>query len=457
VGSIWLVDTGKPTNTAQLNLLDELYLHLDRRAEPWVVHVETRVAGRLDAERLARALAVAVQQHPIARARLASWRYSDRQYNWDILDRLSEVPLQIAKCRDEAALDEARERHFAFSPSLDTAPPFAVLMAHAPDGDAIVLNVNHAAVDGIGALRFMLSILRAYAQKEDPVPSFDPLEVRDVLALAGAHSAAERYRRIRAVLRLAARQLTPATRVARDGGSDRPGYGFDFMSLSVDETTAVGNRRPADTTVNDVLLGALAVTVARWNETHGQDAGRITLTMPVNLRPAGWRREVVSNLASYVTISLEADERPDLQHAAAAAGRWTRPIKREGLAGIVVDMLNQLSMLSVGVKRRLPDLIPLTGDVVVDTASLSNLGILESPPRLDETAGPVRAMWFSQPGRMPLGTCVGALTLNGRLHLALRYRHAQFDKSAACAFFRLFRAVLLDDREVLATPLPPSG
>jgi NRPS condensation-like uncharacterized protein len=432
-------------NTAQLNLLDELYLHLDRRSEPWVVHLEARVCGRLDAERLARALAVAVQQHPIARARLASWRYSDRGYSWDILDRLSEVPLQIADCRDEAALDEARERHFAFSPSLDTAPPFAALLAHVPDGDAIVLNLNHAAVDGIGAARFMLSILRAYAQKKDPVPSFDPLEVRDVLAQAGAHSAVERYRRMRAVLRLANRQLTPMTRVARDGGSGRPGYGFNFMSLSVDETTAVGNRGTPDTTVNDVLLGALAVTVARWNEAHGKDAGRIALTMPVNLRPARWRREVVSNLASYVTISLEADERPDLRHAAAAAGRRTSAIKREGLAGVVVDVLQQLSMLSVGVKRRLPDLIPLTGDVVVDTASLSNLGVLENPPRLDDTAGPVRAMWFSQPGRMPLGTCIGALTMNGRLHLALRYRHAQFGSPAAREFFRLFREVLLND------------
>jgi NRPS condensation-like uncharacterized protein len=451
------VGTGSATTTTQLNLLDELYLHLDRRGEPWVVHLEVRVGGRLDAERLARALAVAVQQHPIARARLASWRYSDRRYSWDILDRLSEVPLQIANCRDEGALDEARERHFAFSPSLETAPPFAVLLAHTPDGDAIVLNLNHAAVDGVGAVRFMLSVLRAYAQREDPVPSFDPLEVRDVLALAGANSTAERYRRMRAMLRLAARQLTPTTRVARDGGNDRPGYGFDFMSLSADETVAVGNRRTRDTTVNDVLLGALAVTVARWNEVHGQGAGRITIAMPVNLRPPGWRHEVVSNLASYVSISLEADERPDVGHAAAAAGRWTRPIKREKLAGVVVDVLNQLSMFSVGVKRRLPDLIPLTGDVVVDTASLSNLGIVESPPRLDDTAGPVRAMWFSQPGRMPLGTCVGALTLNGRLHLALRYRHAQFDKPAARAFFRLFRTVLLDDRDVVATLPARSG
>jgi NRPS condensation-like uncharacterized protein len=235
--------------------------------------------------------------------------------------------------------------------------------------------------------------------------------------------------------------------VAREGGSDRPGYGFEFMRLSTEETRAVRDRRNPGTTVNDVLLGALAVTVARWNEAHGQDVGRIALTMPVNLRPAEWRQEVVSNFASYTTVSLDSDERADLRHAVAAAGRRTGSIKRERLAGIVVDILKRLSVLSVGTKRYLPELIPLTGDLVVDTASLSNLGIVEAPPSLDGSAGPVRELWFSQPGRMPLGTCVGALTFNGRLHLVLRYRHAQFDRPAARAFFHMFRGVLCADDE----------
>jgi NRPS condensation-like uncharacterized protein len=430
--------------SVRLNLLDELYLHLDRREEPWVVHVEARVDGRIDAERLARALALAVERHPIARARLGTWRYFDVAYSWDIIERLSEVPFRIADCTDEADVDEARERHFAFSPPLDVAPPFAVLLAHAPAGDAIMLNVNHAAVDGIGAARLMLSILRAYAEADDPVPAFDPLEVRDVLALAGSQSAAERYQRTRALVRLAAHQGT-ATRVARAGGTDRPGYGFEFISLSADETTELRDRRTPGTTVNDVLLGALAVTVARWNEMHGQEVGRIALTMPVNLRPEEWRREVVSNFASYTTISLDTDDRSDLAHAVAAAARRTAVIKRERLAGVVVDVLKRLSVLSVAVKRRLPDLIPLTGDMVVDTASVSNLGVVESPPTLDDTAGSVKAMWFSQPGRMPLGTCIGALTLNGRLHVVLRYRHAQFDHASAHEFFRLFRDVLMEE------------
>jgi hypothetical protein len=51
-------------------------------------------------------------------------------------------------------------------------------------------------------------------------------------------------------------------------------------------------------------------------------------------------------------------------------------------------------------KRRMQDLIPLTGNLVVDTAVLSNLGRIADVPQLGD-AGAVREVWFSPPGRMP--------------------------------------------------------
>jgi NRPS condensation-like uncharacterized protein len=157
--------------------------------------------------------------------------------------------------------------------------------------------------------------------------------------------------------------------------------------------------------------------------------------MPVNLRPADWRDEVVGNFASYVSVSVGSSAR-DLDHAIAAVARQTHAIKRDGLAALVVDQLVGPSRLPIAAKRRLADLIPLTGDVVVDSASLSNLGVLEPLP------GDVEAVWFSPPGRMPLGAALGAITHGGRLHLTLRYRRAQFDRAGARAFLALYLAVL---------------
>jgi NRPS condensation-like uncharacterized protein len=429
--------------SVRFNSLDELYLNLDHRDEPWSIQFEVRVAGRLDPDRLAGAVAAAAARHPIARARLATWRGSDLGYRWEIADQL-DAPLTIVDCADEAELGAARERLFDVSPSLELAPPFIVFLAHVPEGDAILLNLHHAAGDGMGAARLMLSILRAYAGVEDPVPPLDPLAVRDVFALAGATTQGERRIRRRAEWQqAAARMASPTVRLATDGGADSPGYGFELLALSAAETKAVGARRTDGTTLNDVLLAGLAVTIDRWNHEHGVPAGRIALTMPVNLRPPEWRTEVLANFASYTTVSLDRYEHDDLPSALEAASEQTRQIKEYALAGTVVDSVERLSMLPVSVKRRLPELIPLTGNVVVDTASLSNLGAMDTfPTTLGGDAGRIEAVWFSPPNRMPLGASFGVVTVDERLHLALRYRRAQFDNVAARVFAGLYRDVL---------------
>jgi NRPS condensation-like uncharacterized protein len=389
----------------------------------------------LDGDRLAEAIGAAALRHPIARARLASWRNGDLAYRWEIADALVAVPLDIATCATDAELAGARERLLGRSPSLDAAPPFTVLLAHGPTADTLVLNLHHAAGDGMAAARLMRSILRAYAGEDDPVPPQDPLAVRDLRALAGPSSLADRLVRRRAMARHAARQWPPPTRLATDGGGRRIGYGVELLALTVDESADVRARRSRAATVNDVLLAALAIAIRRWNVAHGRASRRIALTMPVNLRPPEWRTEVVGNFASYVTVSGGVAD--DLPHTLALMGRQTRAIKRDGLAGVVVDQLAGNALLTVGTKRRLPALIPLTGDLVVDTASLSNLG--ELAPFGDD----VEAVWFSPPGRMPLGAALGVLSHGGRLQFALRYRHPQFGAPAARAFLTRFRDVLL--------------
>jgi NRPS condensation-like uncharacterized protein len=431
------------TTSVPLDLLDELFLNLDRADEPWGVHLEVHVTGRLDTDRLAGAVAAATRRHPIARAQLARWHRSDLGYRWEIAGAVGQVPLGVVSGLNDAALDAARELLFAASPSLETPPPFAVVAVHGPAGDSLLLNLHHAAGDGIAAVRLMRSILRAYADEDDPVPALDALAVRDVRTLAGAATLEERLVRGRALARHAARGLAPATRLAREGQDARPAYGFRLIPFTADETAAVAARRAGDATVNDVLLAALAVAVRRWNAGRGRRPGRVALSMPVNLRPAAWRTEVVANLASYVTVSLPARATVDLPRAVAATAARTRRIKRDRLAGLVVDLLAGSAMVPVGAKRRLPELIALAGDRGVDTASLSNLGLIEPLPAPGGSGGTVDAIWFSPPLRMPLGAGLGAATLDGRLHIALRHRHPQLDGAGAAAFARLYRDVLL--------------
>jgi NRPS condensation-like uncharacterized protein len=425
-----------------LSLLDELFLNLDQAHEPWGVHLEVRVGGRLDPAALSTAIRSAGRRHPMARARLAPWQASDRNYRWETADELDDVALTVVDCDDEARLAGVREELFSVSPSLAEPPPFRVVLARSAEGDSVLLNLHHAAGDGVSAMRLMLSILRAYAGEEDPVPSLDELVGRDFLALTLANSRKDRATRQAAFLRESLRRLSGIERVARDGGDDRPGYGFVLLPLSPEQTQAVFAKRAGGTTVNDVLLAALAVAIRRWNAGHGRAAGNIALTMPVNLRPQAWRDELFANLASYVTVLIGAEDHGDLVRALQATGERTRELKRDALAGLAVDRLVGPNMLTVAAKRRLQGLIPLTGNVVVDTASLSNLGSLDGWPSLGD-GGSVEGVWFSPPGRMPLGAALGVVSTGGRLHVTVRYPRAQFGPPAAQAFADVYRDVLV--------------
>jgi NRPS condensation-like uncharacterized protein len=424
-----------------LSLLDELYLNLDRGAEPWTVQYEVHLATRIDAGRLSDAIAAAARQHPLSRARLASWRFQDRGYRWEIADELDAISMRVAECPDELALADERERLFEHSPSLSAVPPFTVLLARRPDGDSVLLNLHHAVGDGVSAARLMLSILRAYAGDEDPIPTLDPLAVHDVRRFSAARTPGERRARRRMLARGAWRPFVGVARVAREGGSDRPAYGFDFMAFTPEESQAVFTGHPTGVTVNDVLLAALAVAIARWNAQHGRPDRLTALTMPVNLRPPEWQSEVLSNFAPWVTVWIRPAPGEDLASVIKRIAARTRAIKRDRLGGLAVDLLEATGKLMIAAKRWLQYVKSLTGDVVVDTASLSNLGRLEALPA--QFAGAITGVWFSPPAQMPLGVSIGAVTLEDTLYVTLRYRHAQFDRAAARRFSALYRDVLL--------------
>jgi NRPS condensation-like uncharacterized protein len=432
--------------TAPLNVLDELYLHLDREQEPFSVHLEVAVEGRIDEARLREAIRVAAGRHPLARARLRPARGTDRRYHWEIAGELDEVPLATQECADDVALGRVRERLLSTTQPLDDAPPFGVVLVHHPAGDTVLLNLRHAAGDGMSALRLMASVLRAYAGHDDPLPPVDPLAVRDIGEIVGTRSLGARLVRAPALLEQAGRVTSTHARIEPDGGGEGGGYGFELLRFGPEELTAVLAHRRDGATVNDVLLGALAVTVRAWNEQHERYPEPVRVMMPVNLRPPEWRLEVMGNYASYVTVDVGSED--GLAAAVAAAAAHTRRIKAQNVAGLVVDLLEgPTAALPTAVKRRFQDLIGLTGNRWVDTTVLSNLGRLEPIGRLDDEAGAVRSIWFSPPGRMPLGASFGAATYEDTLFLTLRYCHALFDAAAARAFGALLRGVLTEAPE----------
>jgi NRPS condensation-like uncharacterized protein len=413
--------------------VDEAIQLLDDDSAPWSIQLEVRGAGRLDDERLRAAIAVALDAHPMARARrVASGRWT-RHDRWAIPPSGPVDVLRVVECPDDDQLGAARAELQSTRVPLTTSPPLRAWLAHHPDGDVLMLNVHHAAMDGFGALRVLRSIIRAYAGAGDPAPGIGFTEARHLPEQLASADLPTRMRRALALVERLRDLVTPPARIARDSGTERPGYGFQARALSRADTEALLAVQHAGT-VNDVLLAALHLTIAAWNAEHGVACGRIGILVPANLRPAGWREDVAGNFALPARVSTDRHARRSRRAVLASVTAQTGRKKRTGLGTAFLEILGPSGRLPLWTKRAAVKLLPLTGDRMVDTSMFSNLGLATEPFDFGEGAGPATELWFSPPARMPLGVSVGAVTAGGRLHLTFRHRHEQFGAEAARRF-----------------------
>lgn len=436
--------------TTELNDLDAVFLNIERPQDPWSIHLELQLQKRIDEERLLAAIGHAQRLHPLARARLRPYHAGSLSYSWEIGEHSDVGPLRVVEADTEQELAGLRSGLLSTSVPLDVSPGFRLLLARAPHGDCLMINLNHAVADGLSAFRIMTSIVRHYAGEQDPVPDIDPLAVRDLRSLAATHSLRERLQRLGLFSEYLLRSTTAPVRINGCGGpsgdaDDTPGYGVHLLPLTAEETRRflAARRRPA--TVNDMLLAGLALTIRAWNRQTGGRTGKISVMMPVNLRPREWWFEVVSNFSSYVNVILDDADQKDFRSAVSAVCRQTMRLKEAGAAGTLIDVLAIPRFLPAVLKARLREIAPTIGRGHVQTSWLSNLGRLTAAPVMGD-AGPVSAIYFSPPAHMPMGVSVGAVSLEDRMILTLRYRKAVFDAAAAREFAERYRAILADER-----------
>ncbi|UUZ58689.1 hypothetical protein [Nocardioides sp. B-3] len=203
--------------------------------------------------------------------------------------------------------------------------------------------------------------------------------------------------------------------------------------------------------MNDLVPAAHALSILRWNRAHGAKLGdRVSIMMPVNLRPAEWSTEVVSNFASYLAIMIPSKVPDDLTAATAVVLEHTGPVKENGAAGWVVDLPAPSNVIPAAARKAFTGLLPPVQKQFIETTVLSNVGRLSLPGFGD--AGEVTEVWFSPPGMavsglMPIG--VGVVGVGKELFIAFRTDRRVLSDQAAAEFVELFRQTL--------TGAPPAG
>jgi NRPS condensation-like uncharacterized protein len=415
-----------PSLRVPLSFIDELFALSETPAEPWSVHLEARVGGRLDEEHLGAAIRTALERHPLARARLVE---EDERLEWLVERTPTLETLSICRAHNQTQLDSTRSEFLSEVVPLLASPPLRVRLVRAREGDHLILNINHAVCDGLGALRLIQSIGRAYGSASDPVFEGDELgewRLRSIATPADVHPARaaliglERFREA----------LAPADRIAPDGGTRRSGYGVQVRALELTPIVQSEIRRAADASVNDILVAALHRAVGQWNATHNVDSDRLSVAVPINVRGPNQQPTLVGNFAMSDTVSTRAADRTDAKATLQAVCRQTKRFKETGAP--FADLVSRSAGWPSWLARRMPWMFGGSGvDGPGDCAVLSNLGRGDHALESFGADLPITGLWFSPPVAFPIGVGLGVVSRGDSVQITLRYRWPRLDDAAA--------------------------
>ncbi|MEY7977363.1 condensation protein [Streptomyces pilosus] len=381
-------------------VVDEVSRHCDREAEPNTVLIEVHLPGDLDPGRMRKAFTEALRRHPRSLAREAPGPWYRRHYEWELTDE-PDVEVVSFPPPGKDALRDARARALAQAPPLAQSPPVRLEVVAGEEGTALVLTVNHTALDGPACLRVLATAAELYGGR-DNAPAAPPVRPPDVPQ--GPPDTPSHW--------------TPPARVARGTPEATRGNGLLLTELALPH-------RPKGSpyTVNAQLMVATALPIAPWNRERGAARRPLRITMPVDDRPRDASMPIGNGTrlveVPFAPEELDGGDRRELRRRTALRPRALKARPRPQLgpgARLLTAPWAPVACRAAFVRGLRRAAAPWTS-----TTLLSNIGRIPDALDFGAGAGLARAGWFSAPAQMPRGLTFTTASTAGRLHLALRW------------------------------------
>ncbi len=393
--------------------------------------------GPLDVDLLRRAVAAVAEDLPElgSRPRQGFWRTRwepDEEVSWTITE---------IEASDEAEADEVEAGLFAGPFALEGRLPLEARLVHLPDGDRLMLRVNHLLADGGGTKELAYRIAAACRSlRKDP--SWRPTPIRRTHALWRLLTAWRPWR-------------VPAYTLGLldDLWALRPGRGMTVpMAVGDVEATRCGRLhlehgpvealrarwREEGATVNDLLVTAFARALERTFP--DVPAPEINLVCTADLRQLVAATDQVENFSAIHTLRMGRRPLPPprelLRHAMALTRRWKRGLVGYGFALFAVHLATALpgallrKAIGHGVRHGPPQRL---GPVV-----FTNMGRLD-PQRLDFGAGPCNHAYILPPIGHPPVLIAAATGCRGAVDVTVAHCEPALTASRVEAFLDAVR------------------
>jgi hypothetical protein len=416
-----------------LSVNEELFLHLDAEDEPQTMHLEARFDSDLNPSKIRTAATLATRAHPMTRAQLARRRILTLPPQWTLSGEQSQVPVEVQRADSEPGMQQVRSDFYSRGFDLRTAPLLRILVVHRPGGDSLLLSMHHAVADGVGLARYLDSLLNAYAEQRDtPPPDIDPIDVRYLTKTFG-----DRFPPPSASAKPAAKKSGKRAFLAPSQPSSARGYGFVCLLLPRDWKHPERKHRDLRGSRGEYCMqAALHRAIEGWNHLHFRDVDTIATLMPMNIRDAQWKRDIVANIVLSGELTSTSEERKSNAELLRTISSQIRSGKAGETFGATLHPPTVVRTLLVPLLFTLPK--RPSRRLARDAAVMTCAGPGDSAPPDEAAVGKVVEVWGSPPTAMPMGVAMCAMSLGSEVFITLRFHRTLFDDAAAGQFSSLY-------------------
>ena len=376
----------------------EEYMHLDYNSTyPSAITSRLRFSGRLDVDRMRRALETAARRHPLFRCRV---KKMGRRYYW-IPD---DAPLSFVSARREtipgADGDDLFENARALR--LDRGPGLSAIVIWDDVSADVVLRCHHATTDGVGLHAFLVDAFREYAALAGLIPqdferrplNFDAFRQRGKLGLTLWNYWRNYYHTCVTTIRFLwippySFDLLPGAPKERSLDSDvdeiRRRDHFITAELTPEESKrCFAAAKSLGVTVNDLALSAFVWSLDKIRRERGEKTGgRIRVATPIDMRNKNHSESPACNVVTMAFVDFLSCERRALRRLLKITQKRMNIVKKHGQK-YFLD-------LALRIGKRLAGLVGddlsffLRSNKCRATATFSNVGRLFHSVPLDKT------------------------------------------------------------------------
>jgi NRPS condensation-like uncharacterized protein len=410
------------------------------------LHGLVELEGRVDEERLARALRLLVDAEPVLGCRFVTTGGRPRFERRADLDSL-------ALCTVQHVVPEGAAQGAQLARAVDsTTDPLVSVTLLRGERDVLWLRLSHLAGDGAGArdcLYRLAALTRALREDPDYRPAPNLYGRRGLAQIMGAQGIWERYRMVRRGLRDLRRRwyprawwrltTTPGVAGAAAGGRTYLWHHLGARQLAAMRAYA-GQRRA---TLNDLLVAAYLRGLARMIRPASHVPMRLRFTVDLRRYRAGGQAEAVCNLSTFGFLNAGPGPDRTFEELLARVSADMRALKADflglgepallgPLAAAVPHAWMDRAVRAQEGRSPVPELL---------TPTLTNFGALE-PHRLAVDGLAARSAFLLPPVMYPPGFAIAASGFADSITLSAGFCESALSRQRVARLFARMAAEL---------------